>query len=156
MSRQDNRKVEARRTGRYGRGVFAKQPIRKGEIIAVFDGPTFDGEFEDWTEDLLNHAIQFGKDRWRDSKGLARVLNHSCEPNCGIKGLFKIVTMRRIEPGEELTWDYEMTEKNDYGWRMRCRCGSAECRRVIGDYRKMPRKTRAKYAGYISDWLTGK
>ncbi|MGE0763074.1 MAG: SET domain-containing protein [Bdellovibrionales bacterium] len=149
----DSRKVAVRRTKKFGRGVYAIKPIRKNEVIAVFDGVILDDDFEPWTEDLLNHAIQFQKACWRDSKGIARLVNHSCDPNCGIKDLFKIVAMRAIAPGEQITWDYEMTEKNDW-WKMRCRCGSPICRRWIGNYSNMPRATRKKYAGYISDWLT--
>jgi len=149
----DSAKVIIKRTRGFGRGVFAKDVINKGEVIAKFDGLIYDADFEEWTEDLLNHAIQFARDRWRDSIGIARLINHSCDPNCGIKSLFTIVAMRRIEVGEQITWDYEMTEKNDYGWRMKCKCGSPLCRKVIGDYRKMPRAIRKKYSGYISEWL---
>lgn len=151
----DNPKVSVRRTKKYGRGVFAKAPIRKGEVIAAFDGNTYDDDFEPWTEDLYNHAIQYGKTDWRDSKGIARLINHSCDPNCGIKDLFKVVAMRPIEAGEQITWDYEMTEKNLH-WKMKCRCGSPLCRKVIGNYANMPRAIRKKYAGYISEWLTGR
>ena len=123
----DNPKVKLRNTKRYGRGVFAIAPIRKGEVIAIFDGPILDDDFEPWTKDLYNHTIQVGKTMWRDSKGLGRYLNHSCEPNCGIKKLNRVVAMRNIEKGEEVTWDYEMTEKNP-DWRMRCRCRTPSCR----------------------------
>lgn len=153
-SSYDNPKAVVRRTRKYGRAVFAKQDIRKGETIAVFDGPLLDDEFEPWTDDLLNHAIQVGPSEWRDSLGFARYLNHSCDPNCGIKNRNRVVAMRPIRQGEEITWDYEMTEKSTW-WRMKCRCGSAQCRGLIGDYRRMPRSVRAKYRGFISDWLTG-
>lgn len=133
-------------------GVFAKAKIRRGEVIAVFDGPIIDYEYEYWNDDLLNHAIQFEPRRWRDSIGIARMINHSCEPNCGIKKLFSIVAMRDIEKGEHITWDYEMTEKNPH-WRMRCHCGFPSCRKVIGHYRNLPKKQREKYKGYISAWL---
>ncbi len=151
----DSRKVIVQKTKKYGRGVYAKYPIRKGEVIAAFDGPIYDDDFEPWTEDLFNHAIQFGPALWRDSKGIARLINHSCDPNCGIKGLFKIVAMRAIQPGEQITWDYEMTEKNKY-WKMQCRCGSEICRKTIGHYKNMPLSIRKKYKGYISDWITQK
>ena len=107
----DNPKVALRRTKKFGRAVFAVKKIRKGETVAIFDGPIYDDVFAGWTEDILNHAIQFDKDKWRDSCGIARYINHSCEPNCGVKKLFSIVAMRTIEPGEQITWDYEMTEK---------------------------------------------
>lgn len=148
----DSRKVAVRRTRKYGQGVFAIAPIRKGEIIAAFDGKRFDNDFEGWTDDLLNHAIQYGPGQWRDSKGIARLINHSCDPNCGIRDLFKVVAMRSIAPGEQITWDYEMTEKSSW-WRMRCRCGTALCRKYIGNYTNMPRAVRKRYAGYISEWL---
>jgi SET domain-containing protein len=151
----DSRKVIVRRTKKYGKAVFAQQTIRKGEVIAAFDGPFYDDDFDQWTEDLLNHAIQYAKTDWRDSKGIARWINHSCEPNCGIKDYFKVVAMRKIEKGEQITWDYEMTEKNDT-WKMKCRCGSPGCRKIIGNYKNMPRQIRKKYAGYISDWLLPK
>lgn len=151
----DNPKVSLRRTKKFGKAVFAKQPIRKGEVIAVFDGTIYDDDFEGWTRDLQNHTIQIGKSKWRDSKGLARFINHSCEPNCGIRGLYKVVAMRPIEKGEQITWDYEMTEKSDW-WKMKCKCGSTLCRKVIGNYSNMPRKVRQKYKGYISAWLTKK
>ncbi len=149
----DNLKVTVRRTRKFGRGVFAVKTIRKGEIIAVFDGPILEEESDGWTKDRMDHTIQFAEYRWRDSKGIARLVNHSCEPNCGIKGLFKIVAMRKIEAGEHITWDYEMTEKN-LTWKMKCKCGSPICRKVIGNYANMPRRIRLKYKGYISEWLT--
>lgn len=148
----DNSKVSVRRTKKFGRAVFANRKIRKGEIIAAFDGPVIDGNYEHWTDDLYNHAIQIGKDTWRDSNGIARFINHSCEPNCGIKNLIEVVAMRDIEKGEQITWDYEMTEKNP-DWKMRCRCGEPNCRKIIGNFSRMPRNVRKKYEGYISEWL---
>lgn len=148
----DNPKVIVVKTKKYGKGVFADKLIKKGEVVAAFDGKIYDDDFDDWTDDLLNHTIQFAKTKWRDSKGVARYLNHSCDPNCGIKKLFKVVAMRDIQPGEEITWDYEMTEKSDW-WRLKCKCGTPICRKVIGNYRNMPKKIRQKYKGYISDWL---
>lgn len=150
----DSAKVIVRETEKYGKGVFVLLPIKKGEEIAAFDGPTYDYDYEPWTDDLLSHAIQFEQSKWRDSKGIARSINHSCEPNCGIKQLFKIVAMRDIVPGEEITWDYEMTENNYYGWRMECKCGTPSCRKLIGRYDNMPQTVREKYKGYISEWLT--
>lgn len=148
-----NPKVRLKRTRNRGQGVFALRRIHKGEVIGVFDGRVFDTKYDGWTEDQLNHVIQISPNQWRDSNGIARYLNHSCDPNCGVRGRFKIVTMRNIEPGEELTWDYEMTEMNNFGWRMSCRCNTDMCRGTIGHYRNMPKDVRERYGSYISCWI---
>ncbi len=148
----DNKKAKVRQTKQYGKGVFATQKIRKGEVIAIFDGPILDDDFEPWTDDLYFHAIQVDKAKWRDSIGIARYINHSCDPNCGIKRRNRVVAMRDIEKGEQISWDYEMTEKNKH-WKMKCKCGTPICRKIIGNYQNMPSTIRKKYKGYISSWL---
>jgi SET domain-containing protein len=150
----DSKKVIVRKTARHGRGVLARVKIQKGKVIAAFDGTIYDFDYDDWNDDLYNHAIQFEKRRWRDSAGIARLINHSCDPNCGIRDRFKIVAMRDIAPGEEIAWDYGMTE--NYTWRMKCTCGSPICRKTIGAYSTMPLSIRKKYKGYISEWLLKK
>jgi hypothetical protein len=151
----DSKKVQVKQTDTFGKAVFAKVNIRKGHLIASFDGPFYDNDFEAWTKDILNHAIQVGALLWRDSKGLARFINHSCEPNCGIRGRFDIVAMRNIKAGEQITWDYEMTEKSSW-WRMKCHCGAPNCRKKIGTYENLPASQRKKYVGFISTWLNRK
>ncbi|OGZ44691.1 MAG: hypothetical protein A3C84_02090 [Candidatus Ryanbacteria bacterium RIFCSPHIGHO2_02_FULL_48_12] len=149
----DSKKAQVRDTKKYGAGVFAGMPIKKGEVIAEIDGRIYTLE-EDFDDYAYNHAIQFAPEKWRASDGIADQLNHSCEPNCGIKARFKIVAMRDVAVGEELTWDYGMTE--DFQWRMRCRCGTPSCRRIIGDFKTIPKDTRIRYKGYISAWLVNK
>jgi uncharacterized protein len=150
----NNPKIEVRKS-KTGKGVFAKERIKKGELLVTFDGKIL-GWNASWNRYQLHHAIQFEKRKWRLSDGIADKFNHSCEPNCGIKNLFDVVAMRDIKAGEELTWDYEMTEDNETGWFMRCKCGSKSCRKKIGAYRNMPATVRKKYKGYISGWLTNR
>lgn len=151
------RKVQYQRGGRFGGGLFAVEPIMKGEIVAEFDGEVFlwrhsadeiPNQPPLWRRD---HSIQFGPGLSRDSKGLARCANHCCEPNCGIQSLFKIVAMRNLPAGTEITWDYDMAEDSD--WSMMCMCGKPTCRGVIAGYRHLPPHKRREYAGYISGWL---
>ncbi len=131
----DNPKAIVKETEKYGKAVFAKEDLNKGEIIASFDGLIYEAEkSSDLPNDLplqiQDHVIQFEEHKWRDSNGIARSVAHSCQPNCGIQDLFNIVAMRDIKKGEELGWDYEMSENSD--WEMECLCGSENCRKFIG------------------------
>lgn len=149
----DNPRVFVKKTKNHGNGVFSSGFIRKNEIIAEFDGKILGYYSKSWDhEKHRNHAIQFEKGKWRDSNGIARKINHSCEPNCGIKNLFQVVAMRNIKKGEEITWDYEMTEDSDW-WRMKCTCDTPSCRKIIGAYSNLPKLIRKRYKGYISTWL---
>ena len=151
---QDNPKAEVRKA-KFGMGLYAKEPIKKNEVIARFDGKKYRLQSR-WNNDLADHCIEVGRNIWRDTKkeGIARYANHSCNPNCGIRNLIEIVAMRDIKSGEELTWDYEMTEDNEtHYWQMKCKCGAKNCRKIIGAYRNMPESVRKKYKGYISEWL---
>jgi hypothetical protein len=57
-------------------------------------------------------------------------LNHSCEGNVGFNEEGDFVARRPIERGEELTYDYALAESNPR-FRMECRCGSVNCRRIV-------------------------
>src|SRR3989344_7054225 len=151
----DNPKVILKETKTYGKGLFAKKPIKMGEIIAELDGRIYKAEkCSLLLKDIADHAVQFSQKKWRDSKGFARYINLSCNPNCGIKGKFKIMAIRNIKKGEELTFDYEMSEDSD--WRMKCRCNKKNCRKIIGAFKNLPESIRKKYKNYISEWLIKK
>ena len=153
-----NYPVEYRATSNFGEGLFATSEIAAGQVVSRFDG-----DFWDWEDSVANlpnespdyirdHTIQFAPGKSRDSNaGLARYANHSCEPNCGIKNHFDLVAMRPLAAGEQITWDYAMSENND--WFMLCRCGSRRCRNLITGYRNLPPEFREAYKGFISQWL---
>jgi hypothetical protein len=101
----------------------------------------------------FRYPVQVAPNFWIGPKSFdqldgAEFFNHSCSPSCGIKGQILIVAMRDVEAGEELTFDYGMTEIQDM--EMECHCGSPECRRIInGDSWKDP-NFQKKYKGYLS------
>jgi uncharacterized protein len=58
----------------------------------------------------------------------ARLLNHSCSPNCEAEldaDRIWLLALRDIEPGEELTFNYGF-DLEDYR-QYPCRCGSPDC-----------------------------
>lgn len=110
------------------------------------------------TKDIADHAIQIGPHMWRDSDR-ARYMNHSCDPNCGFMDEFRLRALRIIQPGEELTFDYDTCEDSD--WRMKCRCGSALCRKNIGTFARLmqqyPKRVQHyRELGIIHPWLLSK
>ncbi|OON13486.1 SET domain protein [Opisthorchis viverrini] len=67
--------------------------------------------------------------------GLARYINHSCQPNCfaefinfGDHSHIVIITNRLIEKGEELCYDYNF-DLEDGGSKIPCLCRSTNCRK---------------------------
>jgi SET domain-containing protein len=149
----DNLKAEARKHPKFDIGVYAKERILKGEEVASFDGEEYTGYYDhEMPPQVLNHGIQISMNKVRNSRGIARLINHSCEPNSGIKDLLRIVAMRDIEVGEEVLWDYDMSENAE--WKMKCDCGSERCRKIVGGFRFLPQELRDEYDDYISEWLT--
>ena len=68
----------------------------------------------------------------------ARWINHSCDPNCDAvieDGRIWIETIREIELGEELAYDYAymLEERHTPAAKKRfpCHCGAATCRGTI-------------------------
>ncbi len=80
--------------------------------------------------------------------------NHSCDPNLGVRGQVVFVALRDIDPGEELTHDWAMTDDDDY--TLPCRCGSGRCRGVITGKDWQRKDLQERYHGYMSWYLDEK
>jgi len=126
----------------HGRGVYATEPIPKETKIIEYVGELVDKTESDKrahaqhakslkTGDAAVYIFTLSK-KW-DIDGdvpwnTARLINHSCEPNCEawIEGrkIF-IHALRDIAEGEELTFDYgfDIECYEDHP----CRCGSKSC-----------------------------
>jgi len=135
---------EVSQSGIHGRGAFALNRIRKGTRIIEYTGERIssgegdrryrvDGQSHYHTflftvdEDICIDAGRHGN--------AARFINHSCRPNCQAVndgGRIFIEAIRTLQPGDELTYDYNMVgvtprtraEKALYV----CMCGAASCR----------------------------
>jgi uncharacterized protein len=145
----------------HGKGLFAVEPIKQGEIVCVKGGHIFDREkLAEVTRVLGPAEIQITNDLFigplteQDRDGSMIFSNHSCEPNIGVQGQIVFVALRDIEPGEELTHDWATTDDDDY--EMACKCGSSSCRKIITgqDWRRID--LQKKYAGYMSWYLSEK
>lgn len=139
------RRLQVRRSGVHGKGVYALRPIAAGESLIEYTG-----EVIDWPEALRrhphdprdpHHTFYFSLDDGGhviDAKvggNASRWINHACEPNCEADeedGRVYIRALRDIEPGEELFYDYGLMIDERYTARLKreyaCRCGSPHCR----------------------------
>jgi uncharacterized protein len=136
--------IEVRPSPLHGRGVFALRRIAKGARVLEYLGERIshaeaDRRYEDRARSD-NHTFLFIVDaRTVIDAGVggneARFVNHACEPNCESvieKGRVFIDALRTIEPGEELTYDYqirrEADDPPDIDEIFACRCGGPSCR----------------------------
>jgi uncharacterized protein len=73
--------------------------------------------------------------------------NHSCNPNLWHDGPYAVAARRPIGAGEELTIDFG-TSSGAPGFSMPCRCGTAECRRVVTSDDWQIAALQARYRGH--------
>ena len=101
----------------------------------------------------LDCTLQLDKDKWINPKrGFSRFINHSCDPNSGIRGRQNVVAMKNIKKGEEVTIDYSITD-DDPKWKMECRCGTKRCRKTIRSIQFLPKELIKKYELFIPNFL---
>jgi SET domain-containing protein len=149
-------KAQARPAGMRGWGSFATEPIPAGETVAAFGGwvVTLD-VLQTLTEDRQSRSIQIDADLYlvsHETPEAGDMLNHSCEPNCGLLGQTLLVAMRDIARGEELTFDYAMCDASDYD-EFRCRCAQPTCRGIVTGTDWRSPDLQEKYAGWFSPYL---
>ncbi|MBI5152980.1 MAG: SET domain-containing protein-lysine N-methyltransferase [Parcubacteria group bacterium] len=155
-----NPKIEVGDAGQKGKGLFAQKFIQREEVVVVFQGKIIETGSIEKSEykNVGDHCFQIEKDLYLcpaepDIKKMDNTFyfNHSCEPNCGVRGQVTFVTMRDIQPSEEITFDYAMTDNFDF--RMECFCGSYNCRKVITGHDWLKKDLQEKYRDYFSRYL---
>jgi uncharacterized protein len=149
-------KAQSRSFGDTGR-AFAIETIRGGETIAVFGGfPVDRATLDTFPASRRVRSIQIDDELYLLSGETSEPgdrIYHSCAPNCGMMGNIVVVAMRDIAPGEELTFDYAMSDGSDYD-EFDCDCGAPACRgRITGNDWLLPELQRA-YRGWFSPYLT--
>ena len=139
--RRKQKKYEVRGQGAVGFGIYARWPLRAGEVVwhgeeraqrivtrawvearwspedqeifRRYAYPLADEIFILWDHDFREWAPQ----------------NHSCEPNTAYRGL-NVCALRDIPVGEELTLDYA-TFLSPQAEPFECACGAARCQGLI-------------------------
>jgi len=143
-------------TGKGGWGVYAVSAVHKGELLACWGGDVVPWlAFRQLPEDLQRHSLQVEEELFLVSLRTSEppeLVNHSCDPNGGLSGQIALVAMRDIAPGEEICFDYAMSDGTPYD-EFECGCRTAHCRgRVTGDDWRLP-ELWERYAGFFSPYL---
>ena len=143
----DSRRIQTRRSGVHGKGVFALVDIAEGETLIEYVG-----EIISWPEAQRrhphdaqdpNHTFYFHIDEDHVIDALfggnsSRWINHSCDANCEAdeQGTRIFIKARRnILAGEELNYDYGLVIDERYTKKLKaeypCWCGAKKCRGTL-------------------------
>jgi hypothetical protein len=149
---------EVRHSPVHGFGVFAARRIRKGTTVIEYLGDRVsharaDARYQG-KDPNDNHTFLFTVDaKTVIDAGVngneARYINHGCDPNCEstiVNRRVFIVAIRTIQPGEELSYDYQIQRDSDDAPNVdevyACRCGADNCRGSMLEAVKKPRPPR--------------
>ena len=118
------------------KGLYAKKDIAPGTRIIQYIGKLitkkqtenndkFDNDKDIYLFNLNNRYDLDGDFKWN----IARLINHSCDPNCEVEGKglkLWISSIKDIKKNEELTYDYGFSFDENYK-DFPCKCGSKNC-----------------------------
>jgi uncharacterized protein len=123
-----------------GLGLFATAPIRKHTLIVEYSGPRIPTSDAHARERAGRSKYMFEiSRRWSiDGSGrdnIGRYANHACRPNAEsvlIRGKIFLKAIRRILPGEEITYDYGR-EYVELFFKTGCKCAACRTRDCRGE-----------------------
>ena len=132
-----------------GKGLRATRAFTAGEKVIRFNG-------------ALDHAgrsmytVQLGPNVHLMPSSPSKYANHSCCPNLGISQTdsLQLIALHDLHAGEELTFDYAMTEER-LRERVKCACGTSACRGIITGYAELSDEQRRALASACAPYLRG-
>ncbi|KAA0192146.1 Histone-lysine N-methyltransferase MLL3 [Fasciolopsis buskii] len=127
-----------------GLGLFAARHLEPQTMVIEYIGELIRSELANKREKVYEahnrgiYMFRLDEDTVIDATvcgGLARYINHSCQPNCyaefltlGEHSHIVIITNRHIDKGEELCYDYNF-DLEDRGSKIPCLCRAPNCRK---------------------------
>ncbi len=136
--------------GGTGEGVVASRRFVAGETVLV-------GFLVGALSGNDSHATQVGPRQWVRHGGLGSKVNHSCDPNCGVRlnteDAFDFIARRAIGAGQEVTFDYAMRNFTIDHFPVECLCGAMGCRGSITGWKDLPAARKADYGDLVAPYL---
>ena len=119
------------------KGLYASKNIKSGTKVIEYIGkliskketetnPKFDNEKDIYLFNINNKYDLDGDYSWNT----ARLINHSCNPNCEVEGKelkLWISAIKDIKKGDELSYDYGFSYSKDDLKNFICKCRSNNC-----------------------------
>lgn len=140
-----------------GYGIFARELIKKHELISAWGGVMVPEEkLDELPHEIVTHGIQIEEGIYlmppNNELTMADYFNHSCNPNAGLSGQVCLVAMRDIASGEEVCFDYAMSDTTPYD-EFECHCGSMTCRKYVSGNDWMRPELQRRYYGYFMPYI---
>ena len=143
-------KYKLKKTPEKGEGIFATEEIQENELVML-------GVIEKSVDQNHSHASQVGEFKHVLHAGQISKVNHSCDPNCGIRvndtGAHDFVARRTIDTDEEITFDYAMRNYSIDFFPTDCSCGASECRGSITGWKSLSEEIKESYSTFVAPYL---
>jgi cyanophycin synthetase len=138
------------RWGRLGRELVATRSFSSGETVLKSWGPK--------TLKRTRHSMQVDTDTHIVPDGAMTFVNHSCNPNCGViirAGVeeIEVRTIRSIQAGEEITFDYESFEREVEFIKGPCLCQALNCRGRIVGHKNLQGDSSVRAEEFVAEYL---
>jgi serine/threonine protein kinase len=137
--------------GKKGKGLKVLEDVKKGDLVVEYVGKAVNRAylphlFRRYANERKLYIMALTADVYLDARkrgGIARYINHSCDPNCKVerwkvRGLLRaaVIANRDIPAGTELSFDYQWERKRGRA-PTKCYCGSENCRGTLEVSRSM-------------------
>lgn len=133
-----------------GDGVLTTRSFVAGETVMV-------GFLVGSLKENDSHATQVGPHRWARHGGLGPKVNHSCDPNCGVRlndeQAFDVIARQQIHAGQEITFDYATRNFTIDHFPAMCLCGAERCRRSVTGWKDLTAAQKASYGDLVAPYL---
>jgi hypothetical protein len=138
-----------RRSKIHADGCYTTEPIKKGGFVTEYTGPRITLAEADALYEKSPRTYLFGLVNGThviDGDGASAFINHSCDANCEadeVDGKVIITAVRKIEAGEELTYDYNLYD-GELDDDSPCYCGTKHCRGSMYSEKEIEKRAQAK------------
>ena len=145
------KKLDVFQTEKKGKGLRVLEDVKQGDLVCEYVGKAvnklfLNNLFRRYATERKLYIMAITNDIYLDARkvgGVARYINHSCDPNCRVerwkvRGIMRaaVIACRDIPAGTELSFDYQWERKRGRA-PTKCYCGSKNCRQTLEVSRSM-------------------